>query len=121
MALRSERMREVRVARGLTQEELAARIGINLRQISRYEAGESDPTGDALARLAKEMQVSADYLLGLTDDPNEHLGDELSPMERKLIAAVRSGHIVEALQTFTTLSQQNDQPGVSGVQPAVNR
>lgn len=67
--MRGDRLRE---ARQLTQRELAARCGLGEKQIWRYENNESDPTGDYVARIARELEVSADYLLGLAEKPTDH-------------------------------------------------
>lgn len=106
--MRGDRLREVREARHLSQRELAALCGFGENQIHRYENG-GNLNADTLAVLAKHLDVTADYLLGLTDEPTGHITeDDLSPMERKLISAVRRGMITEALETFTTLSKKND-------------
>jgi transcriptional regulator with XRE-family HTH domain len=90
--MREDRLRELREARQLTQKELADRIGVSDQQIYRYETGKSDPTAEVLARIAKELEVSADFLLGLVDTPHSHYSDEdLKPDERKLLAAYKRG------------------------------
>jgi len=119
--LRADRLKEVRELRQLSQRELAARCGMGEKQIWRYENGESDPGSEQVARIARELSVTADYLLGLSDEPSLHFTeDDLSPMERKLISAVRHGLIVEALETFAAMSKSVDQPGVTSGEPAVN-
>jgi repressor LexA len=119
--MKSDRLREVREQRGLTQKDLAERTGLAANSVYRYETGENDPAGDILARLARELDVSSDYLLGLVDDPKAILTEEdLSPMERKLLQAVRKGLIVEALETLTSLSKHRDQPEIASTEPAVN-
>lgn len=121
MALRGDRLRELRENFGLTQEELAERLNLGIRQIHRYENEITDPSGDIIARLAKELYVTTDYLLGLVDDPAQDLTEEdLSPMERKLVDAVRKGLIVEALETITVISKRNDKSIIPPAQPAVN-
>lgn len=64
----SERLRFVRKARGLTQQSAANAFGISLRGYCRWEAGEREPSLTVFARIAKTLNVSADYLLGLTDE-----------------------------------------------------
>jgi len=103
------RIRDRRKQLGKSQEELAEMIQTDQTQISRYENGKNDPTGEVLTTLARALNTSSDYLLGLTDDPTPRMSEsDLSPMERKLVAAVRNGFIVEALETFTTLSKGVD-------------
>ena len=69
-----ERMKELRLARGETQGQLAAAIGVSIKQIVRFEKGEQKPGFDNLWKLADHFQVTMDYLAGRTEDqraPNE--------------------------------------------------
>ncbi|MBQ5952059.1 MAG: helix-turn-helix transcriptional regulator [Lachnospiraceae bacterium] len=61
------RIRDLRIAKGLTQEELADRIEVSGRTLRRYERNEKAPDSFVLARLAQELETSADGLLGLPD------------------------------------------------------
>lgn len=61
----------LRERRDMTLEELAAKVGVNATTLGRMEKGQTQKVGsDVLAALAREFQVSADYLLGLTDVPD---------------------------------------------------
>ncbi|HVW84326.1 MAG TPA: helix-turn-helix transcriptional regulator, partial [Bryobacteraceae bacterium] len=53
----------LRKQHGLTQQQLAERIGIHAVQLRRYEAGSSQPTLDVIRKIATALQVSADMLL----------------------------------------------------------
>jgi transcriptional regulator with XRE-family HTH domain len=65
-----ERLSAVRGHRGLTQGEVARRIGLPQQAISRLERGEwHHVRSDVLARLAIALDVSADVLLGLRNIP----------------------------------------------------
>jgi transcriptional regulator with XRE-family HTH domain len=60
--------REVRRLRrdlGITQTQLARKLGVTQRTVSDYEIGRSTPGPDMLARLCAALGVSADSLLGL--------------------------------------------------------
>ncbi|MBS9430943.1 helix-turn-helix domain-containing protein [Photorhabdus akhurstii] len=59
----SQRVIELRKKRNLTQQGLSDATGIHVQQIKRYEAGSSQPTADALKRLAVVLQVTSDFLL----------------------------------------------------------
>jgi len=122
MPLRAERLRELRLKREYTIEELAAKLDVAARQVSRYESGDNDPSGDVIARMAILLGVTTDYLLGLVDDPKASRTEaDLTPMERKLILAVRQGLIVEALKTLATISESDDKSGIASGQEAINR
>ena len=68
MSILSERILSLRKERGLKQEEVADQTGIGYRSYRRYEAGEREPNASTVVILADYFNVSADYLLGLTDE-----------------------------------------------------
>ena len=60
-----ERLTGIRQSRGLTQSQLAEKVGVSRRVIAYYEHEDAQPPGALLVDLAKTLQVSADHLLGL--------------------------------------------------------
>jgi transcriptional regulator with XRE-family HTH domain len=115
--LRGERLRHEREKLGFSQSELGRRIGTGENQINRYELGLADPNPYTLTRLAKELQITTDYLLGLVDRKNEHLTEpELTPEERQFLAALREGKVRTLLrlidQAIPDEQEQADVPGV---------
>jgi len=75
----------------MTQEALAELIDSTQRQVSKYEIGQNNPTGDVIARIADALNTSTDWLLGRTeiaDRPLRNSGD-LDDLEREIIRAVR--------------------------------
>ena len=67
----SNRLKELRAAKGETQKQIAGFLGIAERNYRRYEAGDVDPTASNLTLLADYFEVSTDYLLGRTDNPKQ--------------------------------------------------
>lgn len=59
------RLAEMRRAHGLSQEELAERLGVSRQAVSKWERAESSPDTDNLIALAQLYGVSLDVLLGL--------------------------------------------------------
>lgn len=85
------RIKQRRQQLGLTQADLALRAGISQTQISKYELGQNEPTAYAILALAKALNTSSDWMLGLTDEVNELRGDEeLSDLERQVVYLMRS-------------------------------
>ena len=70
------RLKKLRKERGEQQVDLAAAIGIAQTQISAIENGKQGTSFDKLAAICQHYNVSADYLLGLTDDPEPKYGAE---------------------------------------------
>lgn len=60
-----QKIKVLRNAAGLSQEELADQIGVTVKSIQRYETEKSRPDTYILTRLAAFFDISADYLLGL--------------------------------------------------------
>ena len=57
------RLKELRIASGTTQKDVADSIGCTATVYSRYERGEREPDIEMLCRLANYFQVSIDYLV----------------------------------------------------------
>ena len=66
----SERFLQLRRERDLTQKQLAKELHFSENSIQNYERKRRRPTSDALIRIADFFNVSTDYLLGRTDNPN---------------------------------------------------
>jgi len=68
MEMFTERLKELRKEKGLSQSQLARETGISQAAIAYWEAGERLPGALAIITLAKYFKVSSDYLLGLEDE-----------------------------------------------------
>lgn len=64
------RLRALRRARDMSQDELAAKVGTSKQVISRYEIGMRIPKITTASSFANALGVQVDYLLGNTDNPN---------------------------------------------------
>ena len=64
------RLTQARDLRGISQTDLAKKVGIPASSISHFEAGTRKPSFDNLRRLATELAVSTDFLLGRADSPD---------------------------------------------------
>lgn len=65
----SQRLVEIMTERKITAYRIDKDIGISNRLIGYYRDGTNDPSAANLVKLANYFQVSVDYLLGLTDNP----------------------------------------------------
>lgn len=64
------RIRDLREDRDLNQTEVAKNLGMSQTGYSKYETGENDIPTDILIKLADFYDVSVDYLLNRTDNPD---------------------------------------------------
>ncbi len=73
-----KRLRDARISRGITQEELAVCLGLASKQhISRMENGERSCSVDLLVELSCILHVSTDYLLMGSEPGKEKIKNEL--------------------------------------------
>ncbi len=68
----NKRLQQLKIEKNLRQKDIAASVGLSLRSYQRYESGEREPTSDILIAIAEYFDVSLDYLVGRTDNPNSH-------------------------------------------------
>lgn len=67
----TQRLKEARKLRNVTQDELAKRIKSSRSTLSNYESAEQkEPGYTVLVQIAKALDVTTDYLLGLSDRPD---------------------------------------------------
>lgn len=62
------KIQKLRESLNLTQKELADKVGITDATLSRYENNKREPKAEILARMAKVLNVTTDYLIGRTDN-----------------------------------------------------
>jgi transcriptional regulator with XRE-family HTH domain len=65
----SERLRNAREMRKLTQTELGTKAKLPSTSIAHFETGSRKPSFDNLRKLAEALKVTTDYLLGRVPDP----------------------------------------------------
>lgn len=63
-----KRIKDTRKAKSMTQAQLAEKTGFSQPTVADWEAGKKQPTAGAIIALCKALEVSADYLLGLSDN-----------------------------------------------------
>lgn len=88
------RIKRLRMASGLTQGQLAERLGLSQAAVGRWEAGEFLPKGRYVVKLAGALGINVSALLGETSADIDDLAEEVQmlaafrvlPKERKLIA-----------------------------------
>jgi len=97
------RLLTLRRQQGLTQQQMAERVGLHVNQIRRYEAGDAQPSLEALKKIALALNVSIDSLV--FDDaergPSNELAlqfeavSQLPSAEQKVVKEVLDGLIIK--------------------------
>ena len=67
-----QRIRDLREDRDLKQRQLAEYLNCSQQVYSNYELGQRDIPTDILIKLSTLYNVSVDYILGLTNNPNRN-------------------------------------------------
>lgn len=95
----AERLTELRKKKGLSQEELANKLGTKGPAIGRYERGAAKPTIEVASKIARILEVSLDYLVGNTD---RELDDEIinRVLEIQNLPEEDKGHILYTLDNL---------------------
>lgn len=83
----SEIVKELRQSKGLTQTQLAERLGVKKSIISAYETDSRPPSLDMLIKYAREFHVSADYLLDMETTKKINV-DNLSEAQVSILNAL---------------------------------
>jgi len=65
----SEKLKQLRKAKGVTQKAVADAVGILEQSYQKYEYGKHEPNHAITVKFADYFEVSTDYLLGRTDNP----------------------------------------------------
>ncbi|KYD24578.1 helix-turn-helix domain-containing protein [Parageobacillus toebii] len=85
MSILGSRLKKLREKHNLTQERAGEIFGLTKYQIHRYESGISNPDPDIINKFADYYGVSADYLLGRTDDPHGYAPETKVEEENTLV------------------------------------
>ena len=75
------RIKELRIARGESQEQLAQHLNINRTTLTKWETRKHNPDVDTVIYIANYYNVSTDYLLGISDTPKKTSDTEKSDTE----------------------------------------
>lgn len=97
----AENLKQLRKEKGLSQEELAERMGVSRQAVSKWEQGEIYPEVEKLLLLAKQFQVSLDALMsGESSDVSPH--PRQPKAEKILLTSPHENVIVECSKVVSS-------------------
>ena len=113
----SQKLKALRKEKGLTQEQLAALLGVERSSVGKYE-GKSQiiPSDDIKLKIAEIFNVSVDYLLdrelsaNATTSPD--VSTTLTPVESELLAVYRSSNEAGREYLMNTARMVADNPAM---------
>jgi transcriptional regulator with XRE-family HTH domain len=99
----AQRLVALRKQKGLTQQALADALGLHITQVKRYEAGTSQPSLEALKKLAQTFRVTTDSLIFEPQElePDEDLRlqfkavSDMPPEEQRVVKQLLEGMIIK--------------------------
>ena len=102
----AERLRELRG--NASQSEFAAKIGVKQTSYSSWERGVKDPAARTVAQISSTFRVSADWLLGLSDNREGGANMSVAPnlarlREATTIVLTRSNDLERALKELKAM------------------
>ena len=68
-----DRLKELRISKNLSQEELSNILNVRKSSISNWETGKATPTFDMLTKIAQYFGVTIDYLLNFTQNDVDNM------------------------------------------------
>jgi transcriptional regulator with XRE-family HTH domain len=89
-----ERLRELRLQKKISQQQLADILHVTQQSIYKYEHGIAEPDLDIMIAMAGYFDTSVDYLIGYSDVPIKYelydMEHSLTPAEHRLLTYYRS-------------------------------
>ena len=88
----NERIKELRISRGMSQVEIAEKLGVSKQSVSNWENDNIQPSIDMLIKISHLFSVSTDYLLG---------EDKRTFLEVTNLTALQINHIQQVINDIT--------------------
>lgn len=107
------RIREARKAKGLTMKVLGQKIGVAESTVSMYENGKREPDHATLIKIANTLEVSVDYLLCQTDEPQEK-----KEVQQSEIPGLPDEDLIQLITNLTQHDAQRVRDFVEGLKAA---
>ena len=108
----SERLKTLRKEAGLTQVDVAEKLGISQPAYASWERGVKKPTQDNLVKIAQVLNVSVDYLVGNSEEKSDELDnieflfrmnskglteEEKEIFKKELIEFMEKNHMIDGM------------------------
>lgn len=103
------RIRALRVAGGLTQEQLAAACGVSRSAVAQWETDRAGQLSGNISRIAAALAASVEFLLEGKRPPSEMTGDELAMV--RLYRSCDPDDRAFLLRTARKLAEPSLRPG----------
>lgn len=109
MTIFSERLKEIRQKKQLTQNSLSNMLNISQGAYANWENGKREPNFELLLELAKILNVSTDYLLGIENNTPTSQKDELERRTFEIYDKIEEFHNEIEPRFYNVLENLNNQ------------
>ena len=89
-----QRIRRLRQLRGMTQQELAKKIGCQFQQVQKYETGANRTSASRLSMIAEALDVSLSRLVEGIDDKHPGKTDNDGPKDRQIAKCAKYANLM---------------------------
>ena len=101
----SDRLKAIRKNKNLTQAELAQRLNIVTGTVSSYEQGLKYPSVEVLVKICDVLEISSDYLLGISDDLSFKMGGITEEQEQTFL------QLLSIVEQYNLLLENKEKQG----------
>lgn len=88
------RVREARVAKGMSQTDLGNSLGVSFQQVQKYEKGTNRIGASRLLQTSKSLSVPVEYFFDGLDEVEDMEGVANAKLSRKAIATATKLHMI---------------------------
>ena len=106
MATTSERIKQLRKKKGISQSELAELIGVKNNTVSTWERGTRKPDFEALNLLSNYFEVSFEYILGSSDKEEARVKPTQDELDELALAAL-ADNLYDNMKKYCMLSDKS--------------
>ena len=97
--MKAERLRELRISQGISQEHLASILGVKQQTIGKWENSITVPRLPMLQKIASYFNVSTDYLTGISDIPKFEPKRVTVDFDTEIIITAEEQSLIKAYRT----------------------
>jgi transcriptional regulator with XRE-family HTH domain len=109
-----KRLRQALVEREIQQKDFAEALGVSYKTMSGYIQGHTSPTLEKLAAIAEKLDISADYLLGLSNEirylsgKSDPVGEDILMIRRAYVSMPHRQRkaVLELIQSVTDKNKE---------------
>ena len=101
----AKRLKEIRLAKGLTQEDISAKLGIEPSNYSNFETGKTTPSVQTLSKIIEAMNISANEVFEYEHFEDEKKLDEINQAIYSKLSLNKKIAVYKILRTIEDITK----------------